>query len=150
SAARPGSVARLAQGQALEADYLFGSARGLFELDLEVVAQIVASSGPRTRAPAPGAEEVSENIRENFLETLREVEPAEGPLPLRTLKGTVSKAIVLGTSLGIRQHLVGFVYFLEPFFGLLVAGVTIGVELDRETTVGLLQVVVGSAAGCAE
>jgi hypothetical protein len=61
----------------------------------------------------------------------------------------MSKAIVLRAPVRVRQHLIGFVYFLEALLGLLVAGVAIGVELDRETTVSLFQVVVGSTAGYA-
>ena len=44
----------------------------------------------------------------------------------------MAEAVVLRAPIGIGQDLVGLVEFLEAFLGFLVAGIAIGMKLDRE------------------
>src|SRR5690348_6504173 len=145
AAARPCTFARLASSQALELDDFIGAARGLLEFDFQIVAQIVAASAARARTSTAGAEEITENVGEDFFEALGEIKPAEATRALLPLKGGMPEAIVLGASLRVGENLVGFVEFLELFLGLLVAGVAVGMVLDRQTAVRLLKLVFGGA-----
>ena len=121
---------------------LLGPARRFLEFDFEIVAQIVAAPGARARTSAAGAEKIAEDVGEDFLEALAEVEATEpARTALRSLEGRVTEAIVLRAPLGIGQNLVGLVEFLESLLGFFVAGIAIGMKLDREAAVGLLQFV---------
>src|SRR5208282_3563966 len=116
---------------------------------LEIVAEIVAAPGARSRAAAPGPEEIAEDVRENFLEALREVEAAEASA-LRALKSGVPIAIVLRAALRVGKDLVGLVQLLETFLGLFVAGIAVGMELYREAAIRLLEIVLAGASWDAE
>ena len=132
--------------EALELYDFFDSARRFFEFDFEVVAQVVAAPGARTRASAAGAEKIAKDVGENFLEALAEVETAESARTLRPLEGGVTETVILRAPLGIGEDLIGLVEFLELLLGLFVAGVAIGMKLNGETTVGLFQFVFAGAA----
>ena len=121
--------------------------RGFLEFDVEVVAQVVAAPAARPRAAPPGAEEVAEDIGEDFLEALAEVEAPEAPRALRSLERGMTEAIILRALFRIRQDLVGLVEFLEVFLGLFVAGITVRMELNRQTPVGFLEFVIPGAPG---
>src|SRR5208282_294090 len=99
SSARATAVARVALGQALETDCLLGAPRCFLELDLEVVAQIVAAARAGAGATAAGTEKIAKDVGEDFFEALREIEAAR-TLPLRPLKRAVAEAIVLPTPIG--------------------------------------------------
>ena len=144
AAARTASGAGVAGRQALELDDFFGAARGFLELDFEVVAQVVAAPRARAGASASGAEEIAENVGEDFLEALGEFE-AEA-VALRSLEGGVTVAVILRATFRVGQHLVGFVEFLEALLGLLVAGIAVGMKLDREAAVGFLEIFLAGAA----
>src|SRR5712692_4903718 len=145
AATRPCTLARFAGSQALELDDLIGAACGLFEFDFQIVTQIVAASAARARTSTAGSEEITENVGKDFFEALGEVKPAEATRALLPLKGGMPEAIVLGASLRVGENLIGLVEFLEFFLGLLVAGVAIGMVLDRQTAVRLLKLVFGGA-----
>ena len=60
---------------------LLDAARGFFELDFEIVAQIVAAPGARARTSAAGAKKIAEDVGEDFFEALAEIEAAEAARP---------------------------------------------------------------------
>src|ERR1700730_7052356 len=146
AATGPRTLARFASSQALELDDLIGAVRGLFEFDFQIVTQIVAASAARARTTTAGSEEITENVGEDFFEALGKIKSAETARALLPLKGGMPEAIVLGASLRVGENLIGLVEFLELFLGLLVAGVAIGMVLDRQTPVRLLKLVFGGAA----
>ena len=126
--------------QALELYDFFDPARRFLEFDFEIVAQVVAAPGARTRAAAAGAEKIAKDVGENFLETLAEIEAAESArTTLRSLERGMPEAVILRAPLRIGENLVGLVEFLEAFLGVFVAGIAIGMKLNRETAVGFLQ-----------
>ena len=134
AAASARAVAGLALRQALELYDFLDPARRFFEFDFEIVAQVVAAPGARARASAAGAEEIAEDVGEDFLEALAEIETAESArAALRSLERGVTEAVILRAPLGIGENLVGLVEFLEAFLGVFVAGIAIGMKLDRET-----------------
>src|SRR5277367_4131216 len=151
AAARARAVAGLALGEALELYDSLDSARRFFEFDFQIVAQVVAAPRARARTSAAGAEEIAEDVGENFLEALAEVEaPESARTALRSLEGRVTEAIVLRATLGIGQNLVGLVEFLESLLGFLVAGIAIGMTLNGERAVRLLQLYLAGATVDAE
>src|SRR5208283_4723605 len=83
---------------------------------------------------------------ENFLEALAEVETAEPARTLRPLEGGVTEAVILRAPLGIGKDLISLVEFLELLLGPFIARVAIGMKLNGETAVGLLQFVFAGAA----
>ena len=126
--------------EALELYDFLDPVRRFFEFDFQIVAQIVAAPGARTRSSAAGAEEIAKDVGENFLEALAEIEAAESSrTALRSLERGVPETIVLRAPLGVGENLVGFVEFLETFLGVFVAGIAIGMKLNRESAVGFLQ-----------
>ncbi len=127
-------------GESLELYDFLDPARRFFEFDFEIVAQVVATPGARARASAAGAEKIAKDVGENFLEALAEIETAESTgATLRSLERRVAEAVILRAPLRIRKNLVGLVEFLEMLLGIFVAGITIGMKLNRETAVGFLQ-----------
>src|SRR5271155_250407 len=114
--------------------------RRFFEFDFQIVTQVVAAPGTRARTPASGAEKIAEDVGEDFLEALAEIEAAESTrTTLRPLERGVTETVILRAPLGIGEDLVGLVEFLETFLGVLVAGIAIGMKLNGETAIGLLQ-----------
>ena len=59
-------------------------------------------------------------------------------------------AVVLRAPLRIRKYLVGFVEFLEALLGVFVAGIAVGMKLNREAAVGFLEFFFAGAAIDAE
>ena len=99
----------------------------------------------RTGAAATGAEEIAEDIGEDFLEALAEVETTEAARSARrALERRMAETIILRALLGIGEDLVGLVDQFEIIFGFFVAGIAIGMVLNRELAVGFFQLVVGS------
>ena len=143
-------AARLAGREARDRDGLLAAEGGLLEADLELVAEVLAPSRPPTSAaPAAGAEEVAEQIADDVLEAGAEVEAGAGSAAL--LEGGVPEAVVEIPPPGIGEHLVGLGDLLEPLLGRgSIVGVAVGMELERETAVRLLDLVVVRAAGDAE
>src|SRR5215469_16415847 len=144
------AVAPVAGRQALKLDRFFGAARRFLEFDFEIVTEVVAAARARSSAAA-ACEEIAEDVGEDFLEALAEIETTEAARStLRSLEGGVTKSIVLRAPIRIGQNLVGLVDLLEALLGFLVAGIAIGMELDREATIGLLEFFVASSASYAK
>ena len=80
------------------------------------------------------ATESTESLEEHIEEVLNTVEVAR-PVDIRT------KAVVVGSPVGIRENLVGLTDLFESCFGLGVAGIGVRVILACESAIGLLQVV---------
>src|SRR5579863_3354101 len=62
----------------------------------------------------------------------------------------MAETVVAHPLLGIAEHLVSFGGFLEPFLGLLVAGVAVWVILHRQLAVSRFQILRGHGALNAE
>src|SRR5690606_20751883 len=62
----------------------------------------------------------------------------------------MSMLVVHAALAAIRQHLVGLLGLLESGLGLRVPGVAVGVVLHRTAAIGLLQFLLGGAAGDAQ
>ena len=125
-----------------EADLLRRAEDGLLERQLQVVAQVLAALDALPGAARPGgAEERLEDVLDRQADEVAEVDR----LARATIERLVSVAVVHAALLGIREDLVGLGGFLEALggFGRLIA---IGVKLERELAIGLLDVVVGRGA----
>src|SRR5262249_28887134 len=60
--------------------------------------------------------------------------------------GRVTELVVAVAAIGIAQHFVGFGGFLEARLGAVVAGIAVGMELQGELAIGLLDDLVGGVA----
>ena len=131
--ARAGAAAIRAVLARGEADGLLAAERGLFEGDLQRVPEIAPGGATR-----PLAEQVAENALDHVAHGALEVEPRRRRSSCRT-EGRVAETIVGRPLVRIRQHGVGLVQLLERLLGRPVTRVLIGVELERQASVGLLQ-----------
>ena len=68
-------------------------------------------------------------------------------MPAAVLESRMAVAVVGGALLAVGQMLVGLVEFLEPRFGLLVAGMAVGMALHRRLAESRLQLRVGGGLG---
>ena len=101
---------------------------GLLEGDLHIVAQIRAALAAARAAAAPShdvAEQILENIGHGGAEALAAAKAAA------LFEGGMAETVVSRALLPVAQTLIGFVQFLETRFGLLVAGVAVGMALHR-------------------
>src|SRR5262249_38829257 len=102
---------------------------------------------------AAGAEELTKNlggfVRIDLLVAARTAAPAKSR-PARSahaaVRADLAKAVELGALGLVAEHVVGVLYFFEPRFGLLVAGIAIGVILAGKLAIGFLYVIVGCVA----
>ena len=58
---------------------------------------------------------------------------------MRPLERGMPEAVILRAPFRIGENLVGLVEFLEALLGIFVAGIAIGMKLNRETAVSFLQ-----------
>ncbi len=146
-----GAMARLtAVSAAFSADFRFddvdlglGPERGVHEFQGEVVAQVRAALGPGARpAAAAEAEEALEDVSEAGEDIL---EPAESR-KAGAFEPGMAELVVDTSFFTVPQDLVGFGGLLELLFGFLVAGVAVGMELERQLAVGGFELVVGCLA----
>ena len=126
-----------------------GALGRFLERDLEVVAQVGAALRAAPAAAA-GAEDVAETedvaeAAEDVLEPGEDVgvEAAGG----RAAQAGVAEAVVHVALVGVGEHRVGLGRLLEQVFRLLVAGIAIGVMLERQLAVGALDFLVGRGLG---
>ena len=134
-----------------DADGLLGAARGFFQRDLEVVAQVGAaidvraSAATAARAAKQVAEDVAEGVGKAALEALR-----AGACAHRRVDAGVAVAVVGGLLLRVGEHLVGLLGLLEFLFRVLAVRIAVRVVLHGQLAVGLLDLVVASVAIDAE
>ena len=62
----------------------------------------------------------------------------------------MTEAVVAGTFLAVGKNGVGLAAFLEAIFRLRIAGIAIGVVLQRQLAIGALKLLVARCAGDAE
>src|SRR5436190_10720616 len=127
-----------------------GPARGIFESELEVVAQIGTTIHAVAAAAALRAEDLAEYVAECIGEAAEafRARAAESPRAgeaCRRIDTGVTELVVRRALLRVGQDLVGLLRFLEFFFRPLV-GIAVRVMLHRELAVGLLDVLLGSIA----
>ena len=121
---------------ARDLDLRFGPERGLGEGHLEVVAKVGAAL-----SPAPGtaalAEDLAEDVTEDVVDIAGETRlERAGAEPTGRL---VTEAVVAGALLRVAEDFVRLGSFLEPVLGSLVAGILVGMVLNRELAEGALQ-----------
>src|SRR5262245_27208414 len=118
---------------------------GLFQADLHVVAQVGAALAPAA-APAPAAahaEEIVENVGEGRGHV---AEAAAGARPGTVLERGVTEAVIGRALVGVLEHFIGFVDFLEAGLGALVAGVAVGMPFHRQLAERGFQLAIGRRA----
>ena len=137
-------MAGLARHRARHTHRGFGAAIGLIERDLEIEAQVLAAhvGAPAARPATGAAEHLVEDVAEYRAEIeALAVEAARAVGAGATFESGRSVAIVGGALLGILQDVVGVIEFLELLFGVLVAGIAVGVVLHGELAERLFEVV---------
>ena len=143
---RAGAVAFGAGDVTGQLDVLFRTLGGLAEGDGHVVAQIIALLG--TGAAGTGAAE-AEQITEHVAELCEDVfGTVEGGAAHTRIGGT--EPVVVGAPFRIAENVVGFRSFLELLFGLGIVRIVIGMILERQLSVGALDLVLGSVSGDAK
>ena len=155
---RAGATARVAGIEFANFDFLFATARGFFEGDLKIVAQVGAPLAARgIHSAAPAAEKLfknstaapaAENLAKNLEGIVKSTTPAASTHS--ALEGGVAVTVVGRAFAGIAQDLVGLADFFEFRLSRVVVRVFVGMEFDRELAVGLLEVVLGDASFDAE
>ena len=138
SGLEPGSAPVPAQAFArhggVDVDFRALPAIGVFQRDLEIVAQIAAAVLP-PRAPA--AHEFAEQIVEHIGEGRREIEAeAVGAAAAAVLERGMAVTIVSGALLIVLQDLIGFRDFLEADFGAVIAVIAVGMMFLGKLAVG--------------
>jgi hypothetical protein len=144
-----GAVAGLAHRKGGHADLHRGAVHRLFQVDLQVVAQVRAAPHPRLLAaarPGGGAEDVAEDIAEDVAEAA----PRAATAPGARLDAGMAELIVGGAFARVGQYFIGLLGLLEILLGLLVVGIAVGVILHGEAPVGLFQFLVAGIAGHAQ
>src|SRR5438132_10079573 len=137
---------------ALDLELLLDAARDLFQRELDANLEIVSAPRP-ARAPTAAAEQVLEaaasvpaEIPHEGPQGVREIEPAESARAAGAAKRCMSEPVVLCALVRVAQHLVGLGGLLEPGLGFLVPGITIGVVVEGELAVRLLDRIFGGFA----
>ena len=113
------------------ADLHLGAAIGVFQADLEIVAQVLAAG--RAASAALATEDVSENIAEDVVEDVAHIAEAGAVLAVHA---GMTEAVIGGALVGIGKNRIGFVQFLEPTGGFFASTVAIGVMLHGQLTEG--------------
>jgi hypothetical protein len=145
------SAATAARREFSKRNFLFDARRGLLEGDLKIVAQ-VGTALFAASAAATAAKEFLKNsattttAAKHLAENVERIVEAAATACAWTrgaalAEGRVPETIVGRALLGIAQHFVALGDRLELVLGLLVSRVLVGVILDREFAVGLLDVV---------
>ncbi|MNF47597.1 hypothetical protein D3C84_288040 [compost metagenome] len=144
---RPGAFADLAIDQGRHPDVDRSTAHGLFQIQLQGVAQIAAALGAATltATPAGATEEVAEHIAED----IGEIRPAKAGAT-RAAHARIHPGmpvLIVGRTLaGIGQYFVGLVGILEQIFRRFIVGIAVRVMLHRQAPVGLFQLRFAGAA----
>ncbi len=133
--AAPDALAGLALGQGGNLDLGVGAEHGLFEIDLQFIAQIGAAKHLRAAALTAG-ENIAEHLAEDIAERLAGAEPAAAA----ALEPGMAELIIDGALVRIAQNLVGFLGFLEFVFGFGIVRIAIRMKFHGKPAVGLLDV----------
>ena len=156
-----GAVAVRAGGGTADGDFFFAALHGFQEIDFKIVAEVGSLGGAGAPASTPTAtpapESVLENIAkdgapeatrsEDFPEKLEGiVKASSGHAPARG-KSLVTKAVIGIAFLRIGEDFVGLTDLLEFFLRFFIALVFVGMVLKGEFPVGLLNLLLGGAAG---
>ncbi|MCY1420559.1 hypothetical protein D9M71_361860 [compost metagenome] len=139
-----GTVARLAVDQRRYTNVDCGTAHGLFQVQLQRVAQVAAALCATARDATTATEEIAEDIAEDVGE-VGTAETGTATTHARVYAG-MAVLVVSCTLARVGENLVGLVGLLEFIFRGLVVRVTVRVVLHREATVGFFQVSLGRAA----
>src|SRR5438067_6826236 len=125
----------------------------LFELQGQVFPQVGAALRPGTAARA-GAEQVTEaeEVAEDVAEILEDggIEAAHAAGTAGGAHARVSEAVVHGSLAGIGEHAISFRGFLELLLGVSVAGIAVGMELQRHLAIGALDFLLAGGADYAQ
>src|SRR6185503_17418408 len=128
----PAALAGRARLGARDLDVGLGAEDRFLEAEVEVVAQVGAAS----RASTPAAERVAE--AEEVAQDVPEVREDRGIEAGRSAEPGVAVGIVALPLLGVAEDAVRLRGLLEPVLGFLVAGVPVGMVLERQLPVGRL------------
>ena len=142
----PGPSTRLARFLAGDLNRGFGADGGFLEADFEVVAEIGAAL--RTAAASPSAEDVAES--ERVAESGKDVGEIGKDRRIESraaaIHAGVPEPVVEASLVAIGKDRVGLGGFLEPFLGLAIVRVAIGVVLQRELAIRAFDLLVGCFA----
>ena len=148
--ARPAPpVAGRAGPQVLHPDLLLDPGGDLLEREPQPDLQVVAAPQPRARraaAPPPNRSPKPPMSPPNSFMKARNASARSKPLKSKPCGpappgGRVPELVVAGALLRVAQHLVRLGGLLEALLGFLVAGVPVGVALEGDLAVGLLDLV---------
>src|SRR5205085_3854062 len=148
---RSGAVACLAGLHCRNANLDVRTSRRFFEREIQVVAKIGAAKHAVAAAASRLTEYFTEDVAECVGESSKAFGTAEAPRAGcadsgRWIDARVPELIVSGALTRVGQNLVGFLRFLEFFFGSLVVRIAIRMEFHRELAIGFLDVLFGSVA----
>ena len=104
-----------------------GHAKGRF---LESKGQLLLEVAAALRPPGPAAAGIAEKGVENIPETAENIKAVKGAVKAVAVDPGVAEPVILGALLGVGQHLVGFVDFLELLLGPRIL-VPVGMKLHR-------------------
>jgi len=125
---------------------LLGAQRSLGERDGDVGAQVGSRFSHGLGRVVAAAEEIAEDVAELTVDV---VDVGESFEPALSHAGLPAEVVGLAL-LGVAEHGVGFGDFLELLLRLLVARIAVGVVLERELAVSLLDLVLRSRAADSE
>ena len=139
---RTAAFAGLAGHQGGHFDALVDAEHGLFEVELDHVAQVGAAA---RAALASATENIAEDVAEDVVDVVETA--ARVAATHAVFEGGVAVLVVDAALAAVRQHFVGLLGFLEAGLRGLVAGIAVRVEFLRRAPVSLLQLVLGRSAG---
>ena len=138
---RAGAAAALARLFARNLDRRLGARRGLLERDLEVVAEIRAALRTAARAGAPpkmSPKPKTSPRPEKMSEKSAKIVGSNPAPPVEPLTPAWPKRSCRCPLLLVSEHGMRLGRFLEALLGLVVSGIAVGVILQRELSVGAL------------
>jgi len=146
-----GALAGLAGFHRRDADLGLGAEGGLFEGDLNVVAQVRTTIDVRPSAACAAAKNFVENSAKGVGEsaTAAKTAKAAAHAGLRINPG-VAVLVVGSAFLRIGEDFVGFLRFLEVLFRLGIVRIAVRMVLHGQLAVGLLDFILGGVAVDAE
>ena len=132
---RARAVAGLAGHLGGHLDFGGAAAKGLFQRDLQIVAQILAAIAARVhwRPPIRSPKKSSNTSREAAGEIER---IGAGARAHAAFERGMAEAVIGGALLIVLQDVIGFADFLEFDFGGGVAGIAVGMEFHRQLAIG--------------